>query len=116
MSSGVSGSPGCGSSGGTGSILPGGGGTGAGSRGGLVMLLSLDNKGMPADRRAFPHARNSTLLVPLLWLAGLLARRLVGLFGLLVLALLLLALFALALLLTVLRRLLRVAVLGIVHR
>ena len=66
---------------------------------------------MPADRRAFPLAWD--LLVPLLRLTGLLTRLLVGL---LVLALLLLALLALTLLLVAIRRLLRVAVLGVVHR
>ena len=115
MSSG-SGPPGCGSSGGTGSTLPGGGGTVGGSRGGVRLIsLSLLGKGMPAGWRAFPHAQDHALFVVLLlWLAGLLARLLVGL---LVLALLLLALLALTLLLVaVLLRLLRVAVLGIVHR
>jgi hypothetical protein len=69
---------------------------------------------MPAGRRAFPHAQDRGLFVLLLWLAGLLARLLIGL---LVLALLLLALLALTLLLVaVLLGLLRVTVLGIVHR
>jgi len=97
--------------------LPGGGGTGDGSRDGIVMWLSLD-KGMPANRRAFPDDQDKGLLVHLLRI-GLLARLLIGLLVRLlpVLALLLLALLALALLLvTVLRGLLRVAVLGIVHR
>jgi hypothetical protein len=96
--------------------LPGGGGTGDGSRGGIVMSLSLD-KGMPAGWRAFPDAQDKVLLVHLLRI-GFLARLLIGLLvRLLLLALLLLALLALTLLLvTVLRGLLRVAVLGIVHR
>ena len=65
---------------------------------------------MPAGWRAFPDAQDKVLLVHLL-LIGLLVRLLP------VLALLLLALLALTLLLvTVLRGLLRVAVLGIVHR
>jgi hypothetical protein len=112
MSSGC-GPPGCGNSGGIGSVLPGVGGVG----GGIVMLLSLD-KGMPAGRRAFPGALDKVLLVRLLRV-GFLARLLVGLLVRLlpILALLLLTLLALALLLvTVLLRLLRVAVLGIVHR
>ena len=114
MSSGAS--PGIGNSGGTGSTLPGGGGTVEGSRGGVGLIsLSLLDKGMPAGWRAFPHAQDQALFVVLLlWLAGLLARLLIGL---LVLALLLLALLALTLLLVaVLLGLLRVAVLGIVHR
>jgi hypothetical protein len=117
MSSGVPGSPGRGSSGGIGSVLPGGGGTGVGSRGGLVMLLSLPRrmkKGCP-PRAGTPSCPRSAfrLLVALLRLAGLLVRLLVGL---LVLALLLLTLLALALLLVTLRvGLLRVAVLGVVH-
>ena len=97
--------------------MPGGGGTGDGSRGGIVMSLSLD-KGMPAVWRAFPRDQDQTLFVHLLWI-GFLARLLIGLLVRLlpVLALLLLALLALTLLLvTVLRGLLRVAVLGIVHR
>jgi hypothetical protein len=97
--------------------LPGGGGTGDGSRGGFIMSLSLD-KGMPAGWRAFPDAQDKMLLVHLLRI-GFLARLLVGLLVRLlpILALLLLALLALALLLvTVLRGLLWVAVLGIVHR
>jgi len=97
--------------------LPGGGGTGDGSRGGIVMSFSLD-KGMPAGWRASPHAQDWVLFVLMLWRAGLLARLLIGLLVRLpILALLLLALLALTLLLvTVLRGLLRVAVLGIVHR
>ena len=97
--------------------MPGGGGTGDGSRGGIVMSLSLD-KGMPAGWRAFPDAQDQTLFVHLLRV-GFLARLLIGLLVRLlpILALLLLALLALTLLLvTVLRGLLRVAVLGIVHR
>ena len=97
--------------------MPGGGGTGDGSRGGIVMSLSLD-KGMPAGWRAFPDAQDKVLLVHLLRI-GFLARLLIGLLVRLlpVLALLLLALLALTLLLvTVLRGLLWVAVLGIVHR
>ena len=76
---------------------------------------------MPAGGRAFPHAQDKVLLIHVWVLAGLLTRLLVGLIGLLgrlpLLALLLLALLALALLLvTVVRGLLRVAVLGVVHR
>jgi hypothetical protein len=95
--------------------LPGGGGTGGGSRGGLVISLSLD-KGMPADRRAFPMKWSRSLFVHfvhLLRLSGLLTRLLVGL---LLLALLLLALLSLALLLFTVLLGLRVAALGIVHR
>jgi len=84
----------------------------------MVMSLSLD-KGMPAGWRASPRVlRTRPLFVHLLWV-GLLARLLIGLLVRLlpILALLLLALLALTLLLvTVLRGLLRVAVLGIVHR
>jgi hypothetical protein len=55
---------------------------------------------MPAGRRAFPHAQDQVLLVLMLWLAGLLARPLIGLLVRLpILALLLLALLALTLLL-----------------
>jgi hypothetical protein len=100
-----------------GSVLPGGGGTGDGSRGGFVMSSSRD-KGMPADWRAFPHVQDPALFVHLL-LVRFLGRLLIGLLVRLlpILALLLLALLALTLLLvTVLRGLLRVAVLGIVHR
>lgn len=112
MSSG-SGPAGWGISGGIGSVLPGGGGTGCGSLEGLGISLSLD-KGMPADWRASPHVQDWWLLVLLRVLPGLLTRLLVGL---LILALLLLALLALPLLLfTILLRLLRVAVLGVVHR
>jgi hypothetical protein len=97
--------------------LPGGGGTGDGSRGGFIMSSSLD-KGMPADWRAFPHAQDQALFVHLLRV-GFLGRLLIGLLVRLlpILALLLLALLALTLLLVaVLLGLLRVAVLGIVHR
>lgn len=115
MSSGC-GPPGCGSSGGIGSVLPGGGGTGAGSRGGFIISLSLDRN---ARRLAgIPDTQDKVLLVRLLrigFLARLLVRLLVRLLP--ILTLLLLALLALALLLvTVLRGLLRVALLGIVHR
>lgn len=115
MSSGC-GPPGCGNSGGIGSVLPGGGGTGDGSRVGIVISLSL-RKGMPAGRRAFPGSR-PTLFVHLLGIRFL-GRLLIGLLVRLlsILTLLLLALLALTLLLvTVLLGLLRVAVLGIVHR
>jgi hypothetical protein len=97
--------------------LPGGGGTGDGSRGGIDMSLSLD-KGMPADWRALPLAPDQALFVHRLFV-GFLGWLLVGLLVWLlpILALLLLALLALALLLVTVRRgLLRLAVLGIVHR
>lgn len=68
---------------------------------------------MPAIRGGHLAFTWEVLLVPLLGLTGFLARLLVGL---LVLTLLLLALLALALLLiAILLRLLRVAVLGVVH-
>ena len=71
---------------------------------------------MPAVRRA-SRLEARTLLVPVLWLAGLVAWLARLLVGLLVLALLLLALLALALLLvTILLGLLWLAVLRIVHR
>lgn len=72
---------------------------------------------MPAGRRAFPHAQDEILFIHLLLFAGLLARLLIGLLVRLpILPLLLLALLALTLLLVTVRRGLRVAVLGIVHR
>lgn len=71
---------------------------------------------MPAVRRA-SRLEARTLLVPVLWLAGLVAWLTRLLVGLLVLALLLLALLALALLLiALLLRLLRVAFFGVIHR
>jgi hypothetical protein len=97
--------------------LPGGGGTGVGSRGGFIMSLSWI-KECPPVGRAFPDAEDQALFVHLLFI-GFLGRLLVGLLVWLlpVLALLLLALLALALLLVTVRRgLLRLAVLGIVHR
>jgi hypothetical protein len=75
-------------------------------------------KECPPVGRAFPDAQDKALLVHLLRI-GFLARLLVGLLVRLlpILPLLLLALLALALLLVTVRRgLLRVAVLGIVHR
>ena len=112
------GPPGCGNSGGIGSVLPGGGGTGDGSRGGpvIVMTLSLIKECPPVGGHSL-MLRTRSYSSCCGW-PGLLARLLIGLFvRLLILTLLLLALLALALLLvTVLRGLLRVAVLGIVHR
>ena len=71
---------------------------------------------MPAVRRA-SRLDARTLLVPVLWLAGLVARLTRLLVGLLVLALLLLALLTLALLLVaLLLGLLGIAVLRVVHR
>ena len=64
-------------------------------------------------RRAFHHAADQVLFVPVLLLAGILTGLLVRLP---ILALLLLALLALALLLVTVLGGLRVAVLGIVHR
>jgi hypothetical protein len=115
MSSGAGSSAGI--SGGIGSVLPGSGGTGPGSRGPDLCIIALSQKKeMPAVRRA-SRLEARTLLVPVLWLAGLVARLTRLLVGLLVLALLLLALLALALLLiALLLRLLRVAFLGVVHR
>jgi hypothetical protein len=114
MSSGT-GPPGCGISGGIGSVL-GSGGTGGGSRVGADRNINsrFPKKGMPADRRAsLPPQDEWLFVVPLPLLTGLLARLLVGL---LLLTLLLLVLLALALLLVaVLLGLLRVAVLRIVH-
>ena len=97
--------------------MPGGGGTGGGSRGGFIMSLSLIKECPPVGGhslmlRTRPYSSICCAV-------GFLARLLVGLLVWLlpILALLLLALLALALLLvTVLRGLLRVAVLGIVHR
>ena len=110
------GPPGCGNSGGIGSVLPGGGGTGVGSRGGFIMSLSLIKECPPVGGHS--DAQEQALFVHLLFV-GFLGRLLVGLLVWLlpVLALLLLALLALALLLVTVRRgLLRLAVLGIVHR
>jgi hypothetical protein len=96
--------------------LPGGGGTGCGSRGGFIMSLSLIKECPPVGGHS--DAQDQALFVHLLFV-GFLGRLLVGLLVWLlpVLALLLLALLALALLLVTVRRgLLRLAVLGIVHR
>jgi hypothetical protein len=111
-----SGPPGSGISGGMGSAFPGSGGTGGGSRGSDVGIIFRSPGKKDARRLAgIPSlAKDETLFVALLRLTRLLARLLVGL---LVLPLLLLALLALALLLVaILLRLLRVAVLGVVHR
>jgi hypothetical protein len=117
MSSGAGSSTGI--SGGIGSVLPGSGGTGPGSRGPDLCIIALSQKKeMPAVRRASPpYSYDKTLFIPVLRLTGLLARLTWLLVGLLVLALLLLALLALPLLLiALLLRLLRVAFLGVVHR
>ena len=97
--------------------MPGTGGTGSGSRGGLVIAFSR-YEGMPARGGHSLIAQDEVLLIHLMRRAGLLVRLPAGLLlRLSILPLLLLALLALALLLvTVLLGLLRVAVLGIVHR
>jgi hypothetical protein len=118
MSSGAGSSAGI--SGGIGSALPGSGGTGPGSRGPdlCIILLSPKRKRCPPfGGHPLLTSYDKTLLIPVLWLTGLLARLTWLLVGLLVLALLLFALLALPLLLiTLLLRLLRVAFLGVVHR
>src|SRR3981189_2925498 len=93
MSSGVGSSAGF--SGGIGSVLPGSGGTGPGSRGPdlCIIFRSPKRKRCPPFRRA-SRLESRTLLVPVLWLAGLVAWLTRLLVGLLVLALLLLALLA----------------------
>jgi hypothetical protein len=98
--------------------LPGGGGTGCGSRGGFIMSLSLIKECPPVGGHS--DAQDQALFVHLLFV-GFLGRLLVGLLvwllPILALLLALLALLALALLLVTVRRgLLRIAVLGIVHR
>jgi hypothetical protein len=117
MSSGVGSSAGI--SGGIGSVLPGSGGTGPGSRGPdfSIILCSPWRKRCPPFGGHLLLSYDETLFIPVLRLTGLLARLTRLLVGLLVLALLLLALLALPLLLiALLLRLLRVAFLGVVHR
>ena len=116
MSSGAGSPPGI--SGGIGSVLPGSGGTGEGSRGpDRIVIFPERRKRCPPFGGHLPLGYDKTLIILVLRLAGLLARLTWLLVGLLVLALLLLALLALPLLLiALLLRLLRVAFLGVVHR